>query len=121
MSPGRGDRLPRAVPRFEIRADSREVYLGWEQLNKAAGSNMCEVFDLLETDPQPVHETKRHHRLQGAFRTKVREGVSYTQWQYEVTGGGRVWYVVDVETRTVWVTHASPGHPKRTDRGKTFR
>jgi mRNA-degrading endonuclease RelE of RelBE toxin-antitoxin system len=32
----------------------------------------------------------------------------------EVTGGGRIWYLVDEETRTVWVVQASTKHPKRT-------
>jgi len=37
------------------------------------------------------------------------------QWQYEVTGGGRIWYLVDDATRTVWLTYAGTGHPKATD------
>ncbi|MGW6196243.1 hypothetical protein ACWF0M_08850 [Kribbella sp. NPDC055110] len=37
------------------------------------------------------------------------------QWQYEVTGGGRIWYLVDVDQRTVWITYAGTGHPKATD------
>jgi hypothetical protein len=38
------------------------------------------------------------------------------QWQYEVTAGGRVWYLVDRKARTVWLTHASTAHPQATDR-----
>jgi len=37
------------------------------------------------------------------------------QWQYEVTGAGRIWYLVDEEGRTCWITFASPGHPGATD------
>lgn len=37
------------------------------------------------------------------------------QWQYEVTGAGRIWYLVDVGKRTLWLRHASPGHPKATE------
>ncbi|WP_242002169.1 hypothetical protein [Kribbella steppae] len=37
------------------------------------------------------------------------------QWQYEVTGGGRIWYLVDPDKRTVWISYAGTGHPKVTD------
>ena len=37
------------------------------------------------------------------------------QWQYEVTGGGRIWYLIDDPRRTVWITYAGTGHPKPTD------
>jgi len=36
-------------------------------------------------------------------------------WQIEVTGGGRIWYLLDTEKRTVWVTFASTAHPKATE------
>jgi len=37
------------------------------------------------------------------------------QWQYEVTGAGRLWYAIDDARRTAWLTHASVGHPKNTE------
>jgi hypothetical protein len=37
------------------------------------------------------------------------------QWQYEVTGGGRLWYCIDDADRTVWLTDAMAGHPKATE------
>jgi hypothetical protein len=37
------------------------------------------------------------------------------QWQYEVTGAGRLWYCIDDDRRTVWLTLAMVGHPKETD------
>ncbi|WP_171049936.1 hypothetical protein [Nocardia cyriacigeorgica] len=39
------------------------------------------------------------------------------QWQYEVTAGGRIWYLIDDETRTLWITKAVVGHPGVTDKG----
>jgi hypothetical protein len=38
------------------------------------------------------------------------------RWEYEVTSGGRVRYVIDDGNRTVWLIYASPRHPKDTDR-----
>jgi len=37
------------------------------------------------------------------------------QWQYEVTGAGRLWYCIDDEQRTVWLIDATVGHPKATE------
>ena len=37
------------------------------------------------------------------------------QWQYEVTSGGRIWYLVDEERRTLVMTYAGLAHPKATD------
>ena len=38
------------------------------------------------------------------------------QWQYEVSGGGRIWFAIDDENRVLWITQAGTGHPKQTDR-----
>ncbi|WP_406423547.1 hypothetical protein OHA59_49860 [Streptomyces sp. NBC_01589] len=38
------------------------------------------------------------------------------RWQFELTAGGRIWYLLDVERHTVWIDRASTGHPKATDR-----
>ncbi|EUA35221.1 hypothetical protein I552_6011 [Mycobacterium xenopi 3993] len=40
------------------------------------------------------------------------------QWQYEVTGGGRIWYLVDVEKRTLWLRHAGLGILVRPNEGE---
>jgi hypothetical protein len=37
------------------------------------------------------------------------------QWQYEVTGGGRIWYLVDKANRTLWLRYAGAAHPKDTE------
>lgn len=37
------------------------------------------------------------------------------QWHYEVTGGGRIWYVVDIAGRILWFKAAGTGHPKATE------
>ena len=43
-------------------------------------------------------------------------GKDLEQWEYEVTSGGRVRYVIDDESRTIWLVPASPRHPKDTGR-----
>jgi hypothetical protein len=37
------------------------------------------------------------------------------QWQYEITGAGRIWYCIDDERRVVHLTLAKVGHPRQTD------
>ncbi len=38
-----------------------------------------------------------------------------SRWRIEVTSGGRIWYLVDEERRTVRIDYASPRHPKGTE------
>ena len=63
--------------------------------------------------PQPGDT--RHHQLKGELSTDTHGGKVLPQWQYEVTGGGRIWYLVDHETRICWLKLASTGHPKATE------
>jgi hypothetical protein len=48
--------------------------------------------------------------------THRHNGRDLEQWEYEVTSGGRIRYVIDDQHRTVWLIYASPRHPKDTDR-----
>ncbi|MFF1793521.1 hypothetical protein ACFVXQ_04675, partial [Kitasatospora sp. NPDC058263] len=57
----------------------------------------------------------RQHRLKGALGSGDFKGEQLERWQYEVTGGGRIWYLVDVAARTAWITYAGSGHPRATD------
>jgi hypothetical protein len=43
-----------------------------------------------------------------------RSGTGPQPVPYEVTGAGRIWYLVNHQTRTVWLIHAGPGHSKAT-------
>jgi hypothetical protein len=46
----------------------------------------------------------------------VVKGKTLEQWQYEVTGGGRIWYCPDDDDRVVYIMHAATGHPRETGR-----
>jgi hypothetical protein len=50
----------------------------------------------------------------GRLATGEMRGRALDHWQIEVTGGGRIWYLVDRESSTVWIDYAGPGHPKAT-------
>ena len=60
----------------------------------------------------------RQKQLRGEFANRTMGGVDLPQWQFEVTGKGRVWYCPDLERRVVWLTEVTIGHPSRTDRRK---
>ena len=115
MSPGkRGDRVaPPAEPgRWVLKFGTSEAGKGWEDLCRQAPGNTLRAWEAIRTEPQPFPQTDRHHRLKGKELSTVN---GLEQWQYEVTGGGRIWCLVDAATKTVWIRVAGTGHPKATD------
>jgi hypothetical protein len=79
----------------------------------AAPANARVGWDKITTDPR--ERTDRQHPLKGSLGRRTVNGQDMEQWQYEVTGGGRLWYCIDDESRTVWLTEARTGHPKATE------
>jgi len=67
----------------------------------------------LTSDPR--HIDQRQHPLKGSLGMVKIAGSALEQWQYELTGGGRIWYAIDDDNRTLWITRAGAGHPKDTD------
>jgi hypothetical protein len=56
-------------------------------------------------------DSPRHHRLRGRLATAMVKGRALDRWQIEVTGAGRIWYLVDREGATVWIDYAGSAHP----------
>ncbi|WP_217918976.1 hypothetical protein [Actinomadura sp. BRA 177] len=69
----------------------------------------------LRSEPRSRANHQRQHRLRGDLATRGHNGRDLEQWEYEVTSGGRVRYLVDDEKRIVWLVYASPRHPKDTE------
>lgn len=86
---------------------------GWDQICSAAAANARVAWERVTAEPRRVDT--RQHRLRGSLRDRAVNGVEMEQWQYEVTAGGRIWYCIDDDCRTVWMTDASVGHPKATE------
>jgi len=53
--------------------------------------------------------------LRSDLGTRTIKGKVLEQWQYEVTGAGRIWYCPDDALHVVFITKASTGHPSETD------
>jgi hypothetical protein len=117
MSGKRGDRVtpPGRPGGWEARYANTAAAKGWEELCQAAKSSTWEAFVVLTERPDNPENTSRQHRLRGSLATFEVRGKILDQWQYEVTGSGRIWYCPDPEARIVWVVHASPRHPKATE------
>nr|WP_205864386.1 hypothetical protein [Planosporangium mesophilum] len=98
-----------------MRFATNDAAKGWEELCRQAAANTRAAYDAIEVDPCPNPPTPRHHPLKGRLATDTHAGKLLAQWQYEVTSGGRIWYLVDHETRTCWIKHAGTGHPKLTE------
>lgn len=118
MSPKRGDRAapPPRPGEYELRFANSESAKGWEALCGQAPANTRAAYEAIRATPCPGPQSPRHHRLKHALAWGTHNGTTLEQWQYEVTGGGRIWYLVNDDTRTVWLTYAGTGHPKATDR-----
>ncbi len=117
MSPKRGERAapPPRPDEYDLRFANNEAAKGWEELCRQAPGNTRTAFDTIRSAPCPMLSNERHHRLKHALAWGVHNGQTWEQWQYEVTGGGRIWYLVNHDTHTVWLTYAGTGHPRSTD------
>ncbi|MCP2255747.1 hypothetical protein LY13_004529 [Prauserella aidingensis] len=87
---------------------------GWDELQRQAPANTTRAWQQMRTNPGG-DRSRRHMPLKGTLGTVEIGGRPLPRWQYEVTAGGRVWYAIDVERRTVWVVFAGTGHPKATE------
>jgi hypothetical protein len=74
---------------------------------------MAEAWDAIVSDPRGTD--KRQYQLKGELGTTYVQGVALDQWQYKVTGGGRIWYAIDDAQQTLLVkSETGPRHPKAT-------
>jgi hypothetical protein len=113
--PKRGERVapPPREGEWDLRYADNAAAKGWEELSRAAPSAAEAAWRQLRTDPR--QRSPRQHPLKAALATRSVGGALLEQWQYEVTGAGRLWYAIDDRKRVVWLTFASVGHPRQTD------
>lgn len=116
MSPRRGDRVasPPGPGDWDIRFRNNNAETGWEELCRQAPGNVLAAWRIMRRNPTPWTDSPRHHRLRRPLSTVEVGGKPFDHWQIEVTGGGRVWYLVDPDKATTWIVYAGPGHPKAT-------
>ena len=113
--PRRRDRVapPPRKGGWDCRFASNAVANSWEQFSASVPNSVRAAWELITADPR--HRSKRQHPLRGRFATATANGVELPQWQYEVTGGGRIWYCIDDDEKAIWLTAVHIGHPKATE------
>jgi len=116
VSPKRRDRVapPPRQDEWDLRFGENDAARGWDELCRQAPGNTRDAYELMRSNPRPPHDS-RHMRLRGSLARRKFGGSELEQWQIEVTGGGRIWYLVDDDAHTVWLVHAGTGHPKATE------
>lgn len=114
--PKRGDRAapPPGKDEWDLVFADNSAAKGWEELARQAPGPLREAWLILCSDPRDGAPRNRMHRLKADFKTRIVGAVSYEQWQYEVTGGGRIWYCIDDLHRMLHITYAGTRHPTRT-------
>lgn len=113
--PKRGDRVapPPARGEWDLRFGDQRAVEGWDRLCSQAPGPASAAWTALRTDPRA--RSQRQHPLKGDYASRSVGGREIEQWQYEVTGGGRIWYCIDDERRVVYLTLAIIGHPRQTE------
>lgn len=109
----RGDEIARPRP-WKVRAADRAAGAGWDRLVAQHPEAADRAWIAITTDPRRVDN--RQHPLKGRLGSVTVAGRPLPQWEYEVLSAGRVWYAVDEQARTLWITLASVGHPRQTEK-----
>lgn len=86
-----------------------------ELANGKMGNALARLYDLLVKEPRSGSNPDRHHQLHGDLATRVHDGRTLDCWQHEISGSGRVWFLIDDENGTVWIVWVGEGHPAATD------
>lgn len=106
---------PTASGEWKIRHGSKDTAKAWKELsNTKVRGALARLYDLLVKDPRSHDDPDRHHQLKGELGTRLHAGRELEQWQHEITGSGRVWFLIDDQERTVWLTYVGAGHPSKT-------
>ena len=113
--PKRSDRVapPPGPGEWDLRYGDSGAIEGWEQLCSQTPGPASAAWSALRSDPRS--RSQRQHPLKGDFATRSVGGRLLDQWQYEITGAGRIWYCIDDDRRVVLLTLVKVGHPHQTD------
>lgn len=98
---------------WQVLYGNNDAAKGWEDLRRHAPGPTADAWTDMATRPR--FRDHRHGPLRGSLATGFLDGRRYDRWQIEVTGGARIWYLIDDEGHTVWLVRAGAGHPKETE------
>jgi hypothetical protein len=121
---------PARTDEWQVVAADKGVAEDWDRWAKQEPNALAAAYDKLATDPTEF--SSRQRKLEGkSMGSGVYEGKTLDRW-YEVTSGGRIFYLIDDPTeggrrrperkgrakprRRVIIEAVHPGHPKQTER-----
>lgn len=105
---------PRRPGEWLVRHASKDAADGWVNLCGQQPGSIATLYDRLVNDPRQVDNRDRQGPLKGDLGRATVNGEVLEQWQYELAGGGRVWYAVQNDDHVVWITKAAARHPNET-------
>ncbi len=114
MCAANGSALPRPNS-YTIRAVDNRAEKDWTRMCAMLSGPLEVAWDQLTV--HPLETGSDQYQLKGELSTVTVGGVTLPQWQYKPTRSARIWYAVDEESKTVWLTRATMSHPKETERG----
>ena len=83
---------------------------GWRDICATQKNAVADAWDRLTKTP--LQSDTKCHQLKGELATFDRAGIKHARWQYELTGGARIWFYVD--GRTVNIVEVFTHHPNQT-------
>ena len=116
---------PLRTSEFQVLCQGKQVLDDWNELVSSSRNAMIEAWEALAN--HPVQESPRQYQLRGDEAARMLDGVPWPQWQYKVTDGARILYLVDTQpvvnrsgkqlhAGRVVIIEVSAGHPKRTEK-----
>lgn len=115
--PKKGERVvpPPRRDEWDFRYGDSAAVDGWNDLCAQAPGPARDAYDAIVKEPRDSSRPSRQHRMKGSLASRTVAGEKLEQWQFEVTGGGRIWYCIDDARRKVILVFASTKHPKVTE------
>lgn len=98
---------------WDLRFLKNPAVKGWDDLCQQQPEAAARAHDQLRTEPR--RRSDRNHPLKGNLATGSVGGRTLDRWQHEVTAGGRIFFLIDDTSRTIWFETVALGHPKATE------
>ena len=112
----RGNEPPSDRAQWALRAASAAAAKEWERAKAAEPELLRAVAERLRERPLDRSDNpNRTHRLKPPLDAKRIGDRKLAQWQYELSGAGRIHYCPDVKARVVWITMVTLTHPRETE------
>lgn len=90
----------------------RQAEVGWKACIKQQPAKALGAYNAIRTDPRRMDLTQ--YRLKSDLGTGLQDGKALERWQYRLSSGGRLWYLIDDDAHVLWLDYATLHHPKPT-------